>query len=113
MNKPELLDEVKLGGRPVGEVRQALLAKAAELTTPTRAPTLRELAAAACVGLKAAQRTICNLKRAQLLCCPRTRRVPYRSKPVAEWAPAALVLADAEALDAVPNFSFDALSRAW
>jgi hypothetical protein len=74
--------------RPAGEVRHALLRAAEELVTPDRGPTLMELASCARVGLEAARRTVDNMKRCGALTVPRTRRVEYRNKPVAEYAPA-------------------------
>lgn len=76
-------------GRPAGEVRQALLLACAQLQSPERAPTVRELAAAAKVSLKAATQTVKNLKRAGLLNIARQRRVAYRNRPVAEYTPSA------------------------
>ena len=73
--------------RPKGEVHLALLAAAQALATPERGATLRELAAAACVGLQAARQTVGYLSKSGALVVARTRRVPYRNKPVAEWAP--------------------------
>lgn len=73
--------------RPAGEVRQALFQACQALATPSHAPTLQELAAKACVGLEAARRTVSNMQRAKLLHTPRTRRVTYRNRPVAEYAP--------------------------
>lgn len=73
--------------RPAGEVRQALLQACAALAQPERAPTMRELAAQACVGLKAAERTVDHMRRAGQVHIVRTRRVPYRNRPVAEYAP--------------------------
>lgn len=72
----------------VGEIRAALLQAADELATPDRAPILQELAAQARVGLEAARRTVDNMKRAGALQVPRTRKVDYRNRPVAEYAPA-------------------------
>ena len=77
--------------RPAGEVRQALLQACAELATPERGPTLRELAARACVGLDAATYTMKHMARAKVVRIARTRRVAYRNRPVAEYVPAALV----------------------
>lgn len=76
--------------RPAGEVRVALLNACSQLATPDRGPTLREMAAVACVGLDAARRTVSNMQRAGQLHAPRTRRVGYRNRPVAEYVPAAL-----------------------
>lgn len=69
-------------------MRQALLQACAELATPERGPTLRELAAQARVGLDAATHTIKHMSRAGQLHIARTRRVPYRNRPVAEYVPA-------------------------
>ncbi|HEY9208969.1 MAG TPA: hypothetical protein VIP31_08045 [Acidovorax sp.] len=66
----------------------ALLAAAQALATPERGATLRELAAASCVGLQAARHTVGYLSKSGALVVARTRRVPYRNKPVAEWVPA-------------------------
>lgn len=74
-------------GRPAGEVRQALLQACEQLVTPERAPTVRELALAAKVSVKAATDTVKNLKRAGLLTRVRWRSVAYRNKPVAEYVP--------------------------
>lgn len=75
--------------RLAGDTRLALLKAAAELSTPERAPTLRELALKACVGQDAAMHTVKNLTRCGALTIARTRRVDYRNRPVAEYAPAA------------------------
>ena len=74
--------------RLAGDTRLALLKAAAELSTPERAPTLRELALKACVGQDAAMHTVKNLTRCGVLTIARTRRVAYRNRPVAEYAPA-------------------------
>jgi hypothetical protein len=74
--------------RLAGDTRLALLKAAAELHTPERAPTLRELAIKACVGQEAAMHTVKNLTRCGALKIARTRRVEYRNRPVAEYAPA-------------------------
>lgn len=68
-------------------MRAALLQACQALATPDRAPTLRELAAQACVGLLAAERTLDNMRRAGLVRAARMRRVPYRNRPVAEYEP--------------------------
>jgi len=77
--------------RPAGEVRQALFNACCELATVERGPTLKEIAARACVGLQAARNTLPNMVRAKQLRSPRARQVDYRNKPVAEYVPAALV----------------------
>lgn len=71
--------------RPAGEVRQALLQAAADLTTPDRAPTLGELAEHAQVGYAHARWSVQNMARAGALRIVRTRRVAYRNRPVAEY----------------------------
>ncbi|ATA54568.1 hypothetical protein CKY39_16140 [Variovorax boronicumulans] len=75
--------------RPAGEVRMALLRAAHELATPDCAPTLREMAHRAQVGLKAARETVAHMRRGGTLCIARTRKVPYRNRPVAEYVPRA------------------------
>lgn len=75
--------------RPAGEVRQALLDAAKRLTTPERSPTLRELACHSQVGFMAARRTVDHMRRAGQLAVVRTRKVEYRNRPVAEYAPPA------------------------
>ncbi len=77
--------------RPAGEVRVALWQACNQLATPERGPTLREMAAAACVGLQAATHTVKHMSRAGQVRIPRTRRVDYRNRPVAEYAPATLL----------------------
>ena len=67
----------------------ALLKAARELSTPKRGPTLRELAHHAQVGMKAARETVAHMKRGGALCIARTRNVPYRNRPVAEYVPRA------------------------
>lgn len=74
--------------RPAGDVRQALLRACSEMYTPERSPTLAELTARACVSRGAALHTVKNLIRNELLFIPRTRKVEYRNRPVAEYAPA-------------------------
>ncbi len=76
--------------RPAGEVRLALLNACSRLATPERGPTLREMAAAACVGLTAATHTVKHMSRAGQVRIARQRRVDYRNRPVAEYVPAAL-----------------------
>lgn len=76
--------------RPAGEVRQALLNACTQLATPDRGPTLREMAAVACVGLQAARETVKNMSRAGQLQRVRDRKVEYRNRPVAEYVPAAM-----------------------
>lgn len=73
--------------RPAGDPRQALLKAAADLNTATKSATMRELITRSCVGREAAMHTVRNMKRAGLLVIVRTRRVDYRNRPVAEYAP--------------------------
>lgn len=79
--------------RPLGEISEAILAAAAHLVREVdgeqRGPTLQELAKQACVGVAAARITVANLKRTgKLRKLPQHRRVSYRNRPVAEYAPA-------------------------
>ena len=97
-----------INGRPAGEVRRALLQAAVALHMGDKAPTLRELARAACVGQTAARVAVSNMRRAGSLVIVRTRRESYRARPVAEYAPAAL----AGELSLSSN-SFQALASAW
>lgn len=73
--------------RPMGEVSLALLAAARKLCTPDRAATLAELAAASGVALGAARTTVVRLRRTGKLHIVRERKVTYRNRPVAEYAP--------------------------
>lgn len=77
--------------RPAGEIRLALLQACVALATPEQAPTLREIAAYARVGLAAAEATVKNMRRAGVLRQVRVRRVAYRNRPVAEYVPASWV----------------------
>lgn len=79
--------------RPAGEIRQALQAAASEMATidgggQEHGPTFQELAARAKVGAAAALVTVKNMTRAGALRVVNQRKVPYRNKPVAEYAPA-------------------------
>lgn len=77
--------------RPAGEVRQALIQAArdvvADLGLPNRGATLAELAARACVGRDAARMHVPKLKSRGQLQIVGERRVDYRNRPVAEYAP--------------------------
>jgi len=73
--------------RPAAEVRQALCA-AAQAAHACGGLTLRDLAARACVGLEPARRTVDNMTRAGVLRKVGERRVAYRNRPVAVYAPA-------------------------
>lgn len=80
--------------RPRGEVSSAILSTAQKLAYVDeegrrRGPTLQELAQRACVGGAAALNTVKNLTRSGALVPVHSRRVPYRSRPVAEYAPGA------------------------
>jgi hypothetical protein len=84
--------------RPAGEVRTALLSAATELATAERGATLLELAHHAQVGTEVARSTVNNMRRSGVLRAVRTRRVAYRNRPVAEYAPGN------EALEAARGF---------
>ena len=79
--------------RPAGEVRQAVLNAVVTLATPQRGPTLQEINAAVGsqmpVGTDTVRRYLDNIKRSGAVCIARQRRVDYRNRPVAEYAPAA------------------------
>ena len=77
--------------RPVGEISLALLGAMQELRTPEQAPTVRELALHAQVGIDAATETVKNLRRHGHVRIVRRRRVDYVNKPVAEYEPASSV----------------------
>jgi len=94
--------------RPAGEIRQALLTAATHLATPDRGPTLLELATYAQVGMVAARRTVDNMKRHGALRIVRERRVAYRNRPVAEYAPPAQAKPVAAA-----GADLHAVLRAW
>ncbi len=78
--------------RPTGDVHQALLRAATDMAAVVegrlRGPTLQELAERAQVGLKAAHCTVHNMRQRGQLQVAGTRKVDYRNKPVAEYAPA-------------------------
>ena len=76
--------------RPLSDVAKALLSTACKLSAAGRAVTLAEMAAGACVGQKAATYTVKNLRRSGHLRIVGLRRVDYRNRPVAEYAPAAV-----------------------
>jgi hypothetical protein len=73
--------------RPAGEIRQAVMKAAIELARPDQGPTMRELAARACVGIEAARSTVRDMTRHGHLMIRGERRVDYRNRPVAEYAP--------------------------
>lgn len=74
--------------RPASESRTALLQAAHHFADLGQRPTLLELAHQAQVGMAVATTTVKNLRRAGLLTIYGTRRVAYRNRPVAEYAPA-------------------------
>lgn len=85
--------------RTAGEVHQALIKAARELATQDRCATLAELADRACVGRDAARMHVPKLKSRGHLCIVRERRVDYRNRPVAEYAPVkVLSLEDVQAM---------------
>lgn len=77
--------------RPGGDIRTALLCASRELLCRDgdewRGATLKEMAHKACVGHDAARVCVSNLKRSGALAIVRERRVDYRNRPVAEYAP--------------------------
>ena len=73
--------------RPVDEVTRALMFVACALHTPARGATLQELAQAAGVGGDVARQRVRDMRRHGRLDIVRTRRVDYRNRPVAEYAP--------------------------
>jgi hypothetical protein len=85
--------------RPAGEIRQALIQAAHALAHSGRGATLAELADKACVGRDAARMHVPKLKsrgHLQIVC---ERKVDYRNRPVAEYAPAkVLSLQDVQAM---------------
>jgi hypothetical protein len=91
--------------RPAGDISQAVLAACRELTTPERAPTLAEITARACLSRIAALYTVRNLARSGQIVIPRTRKVTYRNRPVAEYAPAPAAASE--------NVDLAALLSAW
>lgn len=72
--------------RPKGATHLALLDAARTLATPERGATMRELAQCACVGVAVARYMVAAMAKYGALEIVRTRRVPYRNRPVAEYA---------------------------
>ena len=68
--------------KPAGEVHQALMKAAQELSAQGRGATLAELAERACVGRQVARDMVPKLKSRGCL-----QIVDYRNRPVAEYAP--------------------------
>lgn len=73
--------------RPASDVRTALLQAALAAHASGQRPTLLELAHQAQVGVAAATHTVKNMRRAGQLQICGMRRVDYRNRPVAEYAP--------------------------
>lgn len=99
--------------RPAGEISTAILTAAADLAREEsgqrRGPTVRELLQHACVGYEAGLNTVKNLTRAGKLTPIAERRVDYRNRPVAEYAPAM----PAEDADEAPFFDVASVFTAW
>lgn len=74
--------------RPAGEIRQALMAAALAMTASNQTPTQRELAERAGIPYTQTRSTVREMVRGGALQIVRTRRVAYRNRPVAEYAPA-------------------------
>jgi hypothetical protein len=96
--------------RPAGEVRLALIRAAQDIFSEGRGATLVELAQRACVGREVARQHISNIKRAGLLRIVGERRVPYRNRPVAEYAP---VISTADALSLQPWSNLNHCMSTW
>lgn len=73
--------------RPAGEISQALIQAARDLARDGRGATLAELASRACVSREAARHHVPKLKSRGHLQQVGERRVNYRNRPVAEYAP--------------------------
>ena len=85
--------------RPAGEVRQALLKAARDIYAGGHGATLAEIAERACVGRQAARVHVPKLKSRGQLQVVGQRRVDYRNRPVAEYAPVkVLSLEDVQAM---------------
>ncbi len=74
--------------RPASETRIALLRSACHFSSQGQRPTLLELSRHAQVGIAVATYTVDNMCRAGQLQRVGERRVDYRNRPVAEYAPA-------------------------
>ena len=72
----------------------AVLKAARELATPQQAPTRREIAAHLMLNTREINTTVDNLARTGKLHQVRLREVAHRTRPVAEYAPAFVDLAD-------------------
>jgi hypothetical protein len=99
--------------RPSGEIRQALMRAACELSSrmeSDRGPTLQEIAHCATVGYEAARRTVDNMARAgELRCISGRRKVTYRNRPVAEYRPAQ----DDDTQTSAPAHALEVAVAAW
>lgn len=99
--------------RPAGEISMAILGAAAHLVREEggqrRGPTLQELAHHACVGYEAALYSVKNLTRSGKLEPVAQRKVDYRNRPVAEYAPAL----PADEIEAPPYFDVASVFTAW
>lgn len=73
--------------RPAGEIRQALFQAARDLAQQGRGATLVELASKASVARRDASVCLKNMRRAGVIDIVGERRVAYRNRPVAEYAP--------------------------
>jgi hypothetical protein len=73
--------------RPAGEISQALLQAARDIAQEGRGATMWELAARACVSRDVATDRVEKLKSRGHLQQVGERRVDYRNRPVAEYAP--------------------------
>ena len=96
--------------RPLSEVAQALLSTANRLSAAGRGVTLAEMAAGACVGQQAARNLVPKLKRRGHLQIVGLRRVSYRNRPVAEYAPVPVA---AEAVNDADLADLGQFMRAW
>lgn len=76
--------------RPASEVSQALIQAARDLARDGGGATLAELAGRACVSREAARQHVPKLKSRGHLQQVGERRVDYRNRPVAEYAPSGL-----------------------
>lgn len=95
--------------RPKGTVHLAILDAAHVLADGSKGATMRELARQACVGQDAARYTINAMRRSGALAIVGTRRVPYRNRPVSEYA-----IPSAGKADAVqPGQALGAVMASW
>lgn len=93
-------------GRPA-DIRSALLQAAVDLNTAAQHPTLREIVRHACVGQSSGLYAVKNMRKAGLLVICGERRVSYRNRPVATYAPACPVAPTTQ------GFDFSGLAKAW